>query len=74
MDPRKQRTSDVVRYGASWLAVLAHDRAVDRATKAEIEALIYELRLRARWIEAARSDTSVSAERMLGIAALEDPQ
>jgi hypothetical protein len=74
MDPRKQRTSDVVRYGASWLAVLAHDRAVTRATKLEIETLIAEMRLRARWIEVARSDLSVSAERMAGISMLEDPQ
>jgi hypothetical protein len=73
VDPKRSRTSDVIRNGASWLSVLAHDGAVTRATKAEIEALISELRLRARWIETARSDTGVSVERMAGIAMIEDP-
>jgi len=73
MDPRRSRTSDVMRDAARWLTVAAtEDRP--RPTRAELEALALELRLRARWIETARSDLGVSADRMAGIAMIEDPQ
>jgi hypothetical protein len=74
MDPKQCRTSDVMRNAASWLAVVAMEQGRPRQTRAELEALAGELRLRARWMEAARSDTGVSVERMLGIQMLEDPE
>lgn len=59
------RTSEVLLLAASELAALA-------APSKAIQALIAELHLRARWIEGARSDEGVSAERRRAIAAIED--
>ncbi len=73
MDPRRMRTSDVMRNGAAWLAVAATEER-PRPTRAELEALALELRIRARWLEAARSDLGVSADRIAGLAMVEDPQ
>ncbi len=74
MDPKQIRSSDVMRNAASWLTALAMERGRPRQTRAELEALAGELRLRARWLEIARSDLGVSADRMAGIAMIEDPQ
>lgn len=74
MDPKLSRTSDVMRDAARWLNIFGRDRGTPRATRAELDALVTELRLRARWLETARSDLGVSAERMAGIAMIEDPQ
>jgi len=74
MDPRQFRSSDVMRNAASWLTVVALESGRSRQDRAELEALAGELRLRARWMESARSDLGVSADRMAGIAMLEDPQ
>lgn len=74
MDPRQMRTSDVMRNAASWLSTIATERVRPRETRAELEALAGELRLRARWLEVARSDLGVSADRIAGLAMIEDPQ
>jgi len=74
VDPKRLRTSDVVRSAASWLAIFAHEGKLPRSTVAELDALVVELRIRGRWLEAARSDLGVSVDRMAGIAMIEDPQ
>jgi hypothetical protein len=57
-DPRALRTSELLRRAASELA-------------ANVE-LSQELRVRAVWIERARTDEGVSDERRRGVAAIED--
>ena len=57
-DPRALRTSELLRRAASELA-------------ANVE-LSQELRVRAVWIEHARTDEGVSDERRRGVAAIED--
>lgn len=74
IDPKRLRTSDVVRTAASWLTIFAHSGELPRSTVAELDALVAELRVRGRWLESARSDLGVSADRMAGIATIEDPQ
>jgi hypothetical protein len=64
--PGSLRTSELMREAAGWLTTLA------RSTPAELEALAFELRVRARWIEGARADEGVSGERRMAIAAIED--
>lgn len=63
--PQALRTSQVLHLAASELAALA-------GPSSAVEALIVELRLRARWIEGARADKGISTERRRGIATIED--
>ena len=58
-----KKTSELMRTAAALLEVNA--LTIDHQVAAE-------LRVRARWIEVARTDVGVSEERRRGIAAIED--
>lgn len=73
MDPAKLKTSELLRSAASWLTVLVRGATGSRGgAVADVDQVAFELRVRARWIEGARTDEGVSHDRRMGIAAIED--
>ena len=57
VEPAKLKTSELLREAAGRMGD---------------DALAFELRVRARWIEGARADEGVSHDRRMAIAAIED--
>jgi len=70
----KMRTSETLRTAASWLDGAAEHCGYKQRDREQLVELAAELRVRAIWIERARTDEGVSEERRRGIAAIEDAE
>ena len=59
MDPKRLRTSDVMRDAAIWLTTLLPCQP--RSDRRQLEALIQELRIRARWMASGSPGLRISS-------------